>query len=75
MKVTATITIGTIETRVQGESPFLEGRPGDSLERKGLGFWLDRYSLNGNGRRQKGRVFVPWTSCLYLEERNGGKSE
>jgi len=76
MNVTATVTVGSIETRIRGECTFLDGKPGDSLERKGLGFWIDKYSLDGSGRRQKGRVFVPWTSCLYLEEnKNGGKNE
>lgn len=76
MRVTATVTIGAIETKIQGDCPFLGGGSVDSLEEKGLGFWLDGYKLDGSGRRHKGRAFIPWTSCLYLEENkeNGGKS-
>ncbi len=68
MKVTATVTVGTIETKIRGECPFLDGKPGDGLEEKGLGFWLDNYNFDGGGRQHKGRAFIPWTSCLYLEE-------
>jgi len=77
MRVTATVTIGTIETRIRGECPFLDGKLGDSLARKELGVWLTDYRINGQrGRTQRGRVFIPWTTCLYLEENkeNGGKS-
>lgn len=76
MRIIATITIdGTKETRLEGESAFMAGEPGDQLEQKGLGFWLDKWQYQqseGKGAYHKSRVFVPWTSCLYVETRDGG---
>ena len=41
MRVLAILTIdGTKETRIEGDSPFMAGEPGDDLEQKGLGVWL-----------------------------------
>jgi len=71
MKVTAIVTIGRIETSIRGDSHFLDGKPGDSLEEKGLGFWMDDFSLHDAGRHHEGRVFIPWSSCLYMMENNG----
>jgi len=68
MNVTAIITIGNLETAIRGRSDFLDGKPGDSLETKGLGFWLYDYKLDGSNPRKTRRAFIPWTSCLYLEE-------
>jgi len=55
--------------------PPVLGGLGPQIPNK-IGFWLDDYNLDSNGRRHKGRAFIPWTSCLYLEENkeNRGKS-
>ncbi len=67
MRVLATITIdGTKETVIEGDSPFMGGASGDTLEEKGLGVWLDGWR-SGDSRYHKGRVFIPWTSCLYVK--------
>ncbi len=74
MRVIATVTIdGEKETRLEGESPFMSGEPGDQLEQKGLGVWLTDYRINGQrGRAHRGRVFCPWTSVLYVETKSFG---
>ena len=73
MRVVAIITIdGNRETRIEGDSPFMAGEPGDELEQKGLGVWLNDWrDTLAKGRRShcKSRVFVPWSSCLYVETR------
>jgi hypothetical protein len=73
MRVIATVTIdGNRETRIEGDSPFMAGEPGDELERKGLGVWLNDWrDETAKGRRghRRSRVFVPWSSCLYIETR------
>ena len=73
MRVVAILTIdGNKETRIEGDSPFMAGEPGDELERKGLGVWLNDWSDNpakGKRSHHRSRVFVPWSSCLYIETR------
>jgi hypothetical protein len=72
VRVIATLTIdGIKEIRIEGDSTFLGGAPGDVLEEKGLGFWLSKYrigSQRGRVPRSRSRVFLPWTSVLYTEE-------
>jgi hypothetical protein len=71
--VVAILTIdGNKETRIEGDSPFMAGEIGDDLEQKGLGVWLDDWRDNlvkGSRSYSKSRVFVPWSSCLYIETR------
>jgi hypothetical protein len=80
MRVIATITIdGNRETRIEGDSPFMAGGPGDELERKGLGVWLNDWRDNlakGKRSHHRSKVFVPWSSCLYIKtkEANGGNA-
>ena len=73
VRVLAILTIdGTKETRIEGDSPFMAGEPGDELEQKGLGVWLNDWRDNlakGKGSHHKSKVFVPWSSCLYIETR------
>ena len=72
MRVIVTISAdGANETRIEGNSPFLGGDQGDSLEEKGLGFWLTDHRFVESQRKplRKGRVFIPWSSVLYIEER------
>jgi hypothetical protein len=79
VRVLAILTIdGTKETRIEGDSPFMAGEPGDELEQKGLGVWLNDWcdSLT-KGRRghHRSRVFVPWSSCLYIETKEVNRLE
>ena len=70
MRVVAVLTIdGKNETVIEGTSPFMEGEPGDKLEEAGLGVWLSNWRSDGRGRPRRGKVFLPWTSVLYCEER------
>lgn len=72
MRVTATLTVdGEHETRIEGDVPLL----GDEeyiphiLEKQLIGFWVEKWKYAGHsGPANRSRVFVPWTSCLYLEE-------
>ncbi len=67
MRVSVTVTLdGVKETVIEGDSPFMDGAPGDTLEEKGLGVWLNGWR-SGERRNHKGRVFIPWTSCLYVK--------
>lgn len=70
MRVIATLTIdGNKETRIEGESAFLDGKPGDRLEEKKLGVWLSEWRYSDTcGANHQGRVFIPWSSCLCVEE-------
>jgi hypothetical protein len=72
MRVIATVSKGgTGEIRIEGESPFLDGNAGDSLEEKNLGFWLTncRFVDSKRKRLREQRVFIPWASLLYMEEK------
>jgi hypothetical protein len=77
MKVSVHLTIdGQKETILEGEARSFDGlsERNDVLENKGLGFWLERYRFaEAEGKRyQKGRVFCPWTSVLYVQTREEG---
>jgi|GEM_PF-1529024 len=75
MRVIATLTIdGAKETRIEGESPFMSGERGDKLEQRGLGVWVCNWRYDwpeGKGTYHKSRVFIPWSSCLYMETKEG----
>jgi len=71
MKVIATLTVdGIKETRLEGESHFMGGEQGDKLEEQGLGVWLCNWRYREPDARphKKSRVFIPWSSVLYVEE-------
>ncbi|MBA7711339.1 hypothetical protein ES703_120298 [subsurface metagenome] len=72
MRVVVIVTIdGKKETRIEGECLFMSGQAGDKLEQQGLGVWLHDWQENpGKGAHHKSRVFVPWTSCLYIETKD-----
>ena len=72
MRVIATLTIdGIRETRIEGECPYMSGGQGDRLEIQGLGVWLSNWRDNlAKGRsHHRSKVFIPWSSCLYIETR------
>ena len=77
MRVIVTLTIdGIKEIRVEGDSPFMEGQPGDSLEEKGLGIWLESWRYPDNaGPAHKGRIFIPWGSALCCEEQEVNRAQ
>lgn len=75
MRVTVhLISDGANETTIEGEAPIF-GHPDykkgfDSRLRqlKEAGFWLEDWRYAGHsGPKQESRVFVPWTSCHYVE--------
>ena len=72
MRVRVHLTIGEKETILDGECPIFDGhdyRKGVDGRLKGIGFWLEGWHYAGHGGpNNKGRVFVPWTSTLYVEE-------
>jgi len=64
-----TLTVdGTRETVLEGGASVFDGdfSPSDSLS--SIGFWLSdwRYCQPNARPHKKSRVFVPWTSCLYV---------
>ncbi len=77
MRVIVPVTIsGNGETVLEGESrlfcdgpeKYLKGCDSRLMQ---LGFWLEdwRYvSGKSAGTNHKGRVFIPWTSVLYIRE-------
>jgi len=74
MRVVVHLTLdGMKETILEGDSAFLSGALGDELERKGLGVWLSDWQTRATGSKHKGRVFIPWSSALYVEEVVDGK--
>jgi len=69
MRVIATLTIGVIETIIEGDTDIFTQV---SHERwlNSIGFWLSnwRYCQAHAKPHKKSRVFVPWTSCFMVEE-------
>lgn len=74
MRVMVTLTItGEKETRLEGDAPIF----GDGIDYKrgfdgrlrDIGFWLENWRYAGHGSpNQKGKVFIPWGSALYIVE-------
>jgi hypothetical protein len=80
MRVVATLTIdGEKETIIEGDSYVFDtgvATNWDALERKKVGFWLRAWRHPDRaGPNYQGRVFVPWSSCLYVQEVPGRKEE
>ena len=69
MKVIATLAItGEKETRLEGVAQIFDSHiPGWLSE---IGFWLEnwRYAGNSGPNNKTGRVFIPWSSALYIQE-------
>lgn len=74
MRVSVTLTIdGVKETVLEGVSSlFSDGvdyMKGFDSRLRDIGFWLENWNYAGQGgAKHKGRVFVPWTSALYILE-------
>lgn len=71
MKVAVHISIGNLETTLVGESPIFGGqidyKKGYDKTLSNIGFWLENWRYEGrSGPANKGKVFVPWTSALYI---------
>ena len=73
MRVIATLTIdGTKEIRIKGDTDVFDkllSYEGTHKRLAVIGFWLTdwKYARYG-GPNHKNKVFVPWTSCLTVEE-------
>lgn len=74
MRVIVTLTIdGTKETRIEGDCPIfdktIDYKGGYDKRLANIGFWMSSWKYAGQGGpNHKSRVFVPWTSALYIEE-------
>ena len=72
MKATVFLNEGAASDRaITGECPLFGNRdykePYDSSLRD-YGVWLSDWRFAGNsGPAHKGKVFIPWTSILYIE--------
>jgi hypothetical protein len=70
MKVRAYLSLdGEYEKILGGEAPVFDG-DGSNVPLVNIGFWLERWyqaSPQGRGHYHKGKVFIPWVSCLYVE--------
>jgi len=68
MRVIATLTVGEKETRIEGDAKIFDRHQKTWLG--DIGVWLEnwRYAGNGGPNYKTGRVFIPWTSALYIEE-------
>ena len=74
MRVITTLTFdGTREIRLEGDAPIFDNhidyKKGFDRRLRDLGFWLTDWRYTGHsGPNNKSRVFLPWTSCLMVEE-------
>lgn len=74
MRVIVTLAIDrTKEIRLVGDSPIFgdrtDYRKGVDSRLRDFGFWVTDWRYEGHsGPAQKSRVFIPWTSALYIEE-------
>lgn len=74
MRVTVHLTIdGINETRIEGDCPIFDDlvdyQKGYDKRLANIGFWLTSWKHSGHsGPNYKSRVFIPWTSALYVEE-------
>lgn len=70
MRVVVTLTIdGSKETVLKGEAPVFDGNFSPSGNLSNIGFWLSnwRHCQISARPHKKSQVFIPWTSCLYVE--------
>ena len=77
MKVQVIVAIdGSKETALVGDSVVfgpVDYMKGDDKLLRDIGFWLSdwRYDSHG-GRANSSRVFIPWSSALYIVELKEG---
>jgi len=77
VRVIVTLTDdGIKETKLEGDTDVFDDEPGYGGSHKrltALGFWLDnwRYAKVA-GNNHKSRCFIPWSSCLFVETKEGG---
>jgi len=76
MRVIATLDDNK-ETRIEGDCPIFDGvdyRKGYDKRLAAIGFWLDNWRYTGHsGPNSKSKVFIPWNSALYIEEKESGE--
>ena len=75
MRVRVHLTIdGEKETILDGDSPIfgngVDYRKGYDSRLGDIGFWLCdwRYTGHSGPNNKRSRIFVPWSSALYIEE-------
>ena len=59
------------EKALTGEAPIfgVDYQKGNDTRLRNIGFWLEDWRYSGNtGAPHKGKVFIPWTSALYIVE-------
>jgi len=68
MRVKVYLTLdGEKETRIEGDARIFDNRLKPWLG--DIGFWLDNWKSAGyGGPNNKGRVFIPWGSVLFIQE-------
>ena len=74
MKVAIPVSLdGQKEKVIIGDAPIFDRsskyRAGCDTRLSDIGFWLNDWKFaDVAGARHKSRVFIPWTSALYIEE-------
>ncbi len=77
-----TVVLTDIGSPITGESGFFDPPSDqfltmgtecyheDKLEEHGIGFWMQTWKPGNRkySRTKKSQVFIPWTSCLYVEK-------
>lgn len=73
MRVRVVLTIdGTKETIIDGDGDVfghVDYKKGVDTRLRDIGFWLENWRYAGvGGPNNKSRVFIPWSSALYIQE-------
>ena len=72
MRVIATLIDMGKETKLEGDAPVfgngIDYTKGIDSRLRDIGFWLENWKYAGHGGpNHKSRVFIPWSSALYIE--------
>lgn len=74
MRVMVHLTVDEVkETILEGDAAVFRNHvdysKGFDSRLRDIGFWLENWRYEGHrGPNNKSRVFVPWSSALYIEE-------
>ncbi len=72
MRVSVTVAEVPKEVVFEGDCPLFGGKDyikGYDTSLQDIGFWLDNWRYAGRaGPPHNGRVFIPWSSALYIVE-------
>lgn len=77
MRVIVTLLDMGKETKLEGDSPIFgngDYTRGVDTRLRDIGFWLENWSYCQPEARphKKSRVFIPWSSCLFIETEERG---